>query len=215
MVSNIWVAASDNNIKLVQQYIDSGKFTANSKDEFGYTPIHAAASYSHFDLLKYLLVDCKGDVNIQDADGDTPLHHTENVEVAKLLIEKYNANKNIKNLEGKTALEAISDDLDEGADNLNALVKYLESLETGMENNEQRNENESLKNVRVSYENIEENSVDEEQRKKIEAIINGENPEEELKKFFADTIHKNVNKLKDQEVMKQNEEDKTKKRKTN
>lgn len=39
-----------------------------------YTVLHAAASYSHSDLLAYALVRPDVDVNVKDGDGDTPLH---------------------------------------------------------------------------------------------------------------------------------------------
>ncbi len=38
---------------------------------------HAAAAYGHIELMRYLLDDAGGDVNIVDNDGDTPLHHNE------------------------------------------------------------------------------------------------------------------------------------------
>ena len=97
MVSNIWIAAADNQRQIVEHYITSGEFTPNSKDPNGYTPIHAAASYGHINLLQYL-IDNGGDINIQDNEGDTPLHHVEDVKSAKYLIENLHADYKVKTM---------------------------------------------------------------------------------------------------------------------
>ncbi|GMG20429.1 unnamed protein product [Ambrosiozyma monospora] len=99
---NIWVAAADNKINIVKQYIASGNFSANSPDPNGYTPMHAAASYGNIELFRYL-VSVGGNVNIQDSDGDTPLHHVETVEAAKALINEFKVNYKVKNNDGYTA----------------------------------------------------------------------------------------------------------------
>ena len=89
-----------------QEFLDSG-LTPESADQAGYTAIHAAASYSHLPLLRFLIKDCNGDINVQDLEGDTPLHMCEIVEVAK----------------GLTAAEAIREEGD-----FNDLADYLESV---------------------------------------------------------------------------------------
>lgn len=61
--SNLWVAASDGDIERVQYLIKNEGFTPNSKDEYGYTPMHAASAYAHFDMLEWL-VENGGDVNV-------------------------------------------------------------------------------------------------------------------------------------------------------
>lgn len=55
------------------------------------------------------------DVNAKDGDGDTPLHHCDDVDTAKILIGA-GADTTIKNFDGKTALEVKQEDLDEGDD---------------------------------------------------------------------------------------------------
>lgn len=99
--TNIWIAASDNNEAFVRKAIADGKHTPNDKDPNGYTPLHAAASYGHIDLLKYLL-GAGGNVNIADNDGDTLLHVTEDLETAKVLVEEYKADWKAKNSDGQT-----------------------------------------------------------------------------------------------------------------
>ncbi|KAJ1663820.1 hypothetical protein IW140_004588 [Coemansia sp. RSA 1813] len=98
--SNIWVAASDGNLARVKEIVESDKQQVNAKDENGYTPLHAASSWKHTDLLKYLIAN-GGDVNIVDADGDTPLHICEDVECAQILLDN-GADPKIENHEGLT-----------------------------------------------------------------------------------------------------------------
>ena len=90
--SNLWIAAGEGNLSLVQHYLSHGgpndsSLDPNAKDEFQYTCLHAAVSYSHIHVVEYLL-DQGADVNISDGDGDTPLHVVENVDIARLLIDK-------------------------------------------------------------------------------------------------------------------------------
>ncbi|KAI9003072.1 ankyrin repeat-containing domain protein, partial [Gaertneriomyces semiglobifer] len=89
---NIWVAASDGRVDLVEHFLqfggsDGNSMDVNSKDDSGYTPLHAAAAYAHLDLIRLLVEKYKADVNITDDDGDTPLHVCETVAAAKLLVE--------------------------------------------------------------------------------------------------------------------------------
>lgn len=123
MSDNIWVAAADNKIDLVKSFIESGKYSPNSADPNGFTPIHAAASYNNLDLLRYLLNN-GGDVNIQDSDGDTPLHHTENLGVVKVLIKEFNADYRIKNKEGLNAKEYFIQE-----DEFPELINFFQILE--------------------------------------------------------------------------------------
>ena len=59
--------------------------TVNDQDTYGYSALHAAASYGHADVLAYL-ISKGGDVNIRDIDGDTPLHACDSAECAALLL---------------------------------------------------------------------------------------------------------------------------------
>lgn len=61
---------------------------------------HAAASYGHDEILR-LLIDAGGDVNVRDADGDTPLHACEFVRCAKTLLD-HGADPTLRNAEDKT-----------------------------------------------------------------------------------------------------------------
>lgn len=107
--TNIWIAASEGNQPLVDQFFQSDStLTPTSKDPNTYTPLHAAASYAHHDLLRWLLKherSTPADVNITDADGDTPLFVVEDVETARVLIDEFKADAKHKNQEGLTAAQ--------------------------------------------------------------------------------------------------------------
>ena len=80
---------------------------AASQDEHGYSLVHAAASYDHLDLLRYLKAEFDIDPNIVDEDGETALFVVETVEAAQCLIDNVGTDPRIKNAEGLTAEEKI------------------------------------------------------------------------------------------------------------
>ncbi|EEQ41707.1 putative ankyrin repeat-containing protein [Clavispora lusitaniae] len=197
MVSNIWVAAADNESQVVLEHIRSGNFSANSKDPNGYTPLHAAASYGHRDLLK-LLVENGGDINIQDNEGDTPLHHTEDVATATFMVEQLGANHKIKNAEGQTPADFVQEE-----DEFPELAQYLRSLahdapaesavldslpSPGIVDGHQ---------IRYTMED-DQGEMDEERRKKLEAIVNSENPEEALRDLVTSAVREGLANYKDE-----------------
>ncbi|EEB06757.1 hypothetical protein SJAG_01812 [Schizosaccharomyces japonicus yFS275] len=102
---NVWVAASDGKIDVVLKHLEAG-VSPNVLDENGYTPMHAAASYGHKELLK-LLVERGGNVNVCDNDGETPLFVCETVPMAQMLVEELNADPLVKNAEGLVAAQVI------------------------------------------------------------------------------------------------------------
>lgn len=223
MVSNIWIAAADNDISLVESYLNSGNFSPNSKDANGYTPVHAAASYGNIDLLK-LLISRGGDINIQDEEGDTPLHHVEAVNVAKLLVEELKADWERKNHDGQTAAEYIEENNDgESLD----VVHYLKSIS---DRSNQSEESRAVGNsnsldamptefdYRFDYktesqpENIEYNAQEAERRKKLEEILASDNAEEQLRSFLKDAVSEGLNDMQTQSREVDNEQEKKKKR---
>ncbi|KAG7899837.1 hypothetical protein KL935_003378 [Ogataea polymorpha] len=206
-MSNIWIAASDNKIDKVREYIESGSYTANSKDPNGYTPMHAAASYGNLDLLKYL-VSQGGDINIQDSDGDTPLHHVETVEAAKFLIEELKADFKIKNEDGLTPAK-----YQEEEDEYPELIEYLSSLEklgtlpamkTGIGASQSNLELPNGERVKMYLsKDSDENLSDEliQRRKEIESIMNDdlteEQKDEKLRSIILGVVSGNVHQLKE------------------
>lgn len=108
-------------------------------DQNGYTLLHASAAYNKLDLAEWLLQQ-GADVHVKDTDGDTPLHHTDQAEAARYLIQNANADPTVTNNEGKTALQAKQeemqelkqdpdfDDEEKEVIDLKELIGYLESV---------------------------------------------------------------------------------------
>eukprot|EP00435_Cladocopium_sp_Y103_P013683 s1080_g3.t1 len=72
---NLWTAASDGDVARVDSLMALEGFTPSSQDENGYTPVMAAASWGHVQMLSLLLQRQPSSVLVADADGDTALHH--------------------------------------------------------------------------------------------------------------------------------------------
>lgn len=86
-------------VQLTFQYlIETQDLSANVKDSNSYTPMHAAASYAHLELLEYLL-SVGGDINLRDDDGDTPLYVVESVDTARWMVD-HGADPSLANDEG-------------------------------------------------------------------------------------------------------------------
>ncbi|KAI9336288.1 ankyrin repeat-containing domain protein [Obelidium mucronatum] len=84
--TNLFIAASDGDLELVQYFLENGN-KVTDQDDLGYSVFHAAASYNHIEMMEYLLAQLGPSTTMPvDVDGDTPLHVTETVEMAKLLI---------------------------------------------------------------------------------------------------------------------------------
>ena len=131
--NNLWVCASDGLCSQVEDFLIN--MDVNSKDENGYTALHAASSYGHLKLVELLLEKYKANVNITDSDGDTPLHYSNDVETANILI-KYGADPTIRNDQDKLAIELkwIENNLD--------LVNYLQEYTPDFVKYEQEEEGE-------------------------------------------------------------------------
>ncbi|ORX51515.1 ankyrin [Piromyces finnis] len=123
--SNLWLVAGEGNIEKIKRYLEYGgpnnsKMDINAKDEYGYTALHAAVSYSRLEAARWLLEN-GADINITDDDGDTPLHACESADMAKMLVEEFKANPLAKNDEGKMPIDnAYEEDFDE-------VVEYLKT----------------------------------------------------------------------------------------
>lgn len=205
-MGNVWTAAADNKVSVIEEFLNNGG-DANIKDENGYTPIHAAASYGHLDLVKMLL-EKGGNINIQDNEGDTPLHHVEDLRSAIYLVKEAGADLSIKNHDGLTAAQFIEDDGE-----FPAVAKYLDGMAQGVDLEveligeqlkQEEAEAEALKlrkrlvetrdevpelGVQYTVENEDEMlEMLEEKRREIEAILNSENPEEGLRNLIEKAV---------------------------
>ncbi|AQZ13763.1 YCR051W [Zygosaccharomyces parabailii] len=189
---NIWIAASDGKIPLVDQLLQQNYHgNANVKDPNGYTPVHAAAAYGHIDLLRKLCKQYGGDINIKDVDGDTPLHHCEDPITAKVIVEELGGDTTLTNGEGKTALQAVEEDGE-----FPELIQYLR-VQGGMPANEDSLgiDAEQLAqfkdSIRYTIDNEPAATDDPEfntRRQRVEEILRGENAEQELESYIREIV---------------------------
>lgn len=126
---NIWVAAGDGDLSRVRELIEHHSISPNVPDSFTYTPMHAAASYSHLNILTYL-ISKGGNVNVSDGDGDTPLYTVENIETARFLVDN-GADLMWQNNEGLTPAASLEEDFPQVADFLNPLTATLANSHDG------------------------------------------------------------------------------------
>lgn len=135
-----WIAASDGNLSLLQNSLSTMNLEVTAADENGYTLLHAASAYGQIHVMEWLLAQGVP-VDAVDCDGDTPLHHVEDVHAAKVLIEKGKAHPMVVNASGKTPLQVKHGDLEElmedddddteEADKLRELISYLSRVKVG------------------------------------------------------------------------------------
>ncbi|KAJ1975447.1 hypothetical protein H4R35_003143 [Dimargaris xerosporica] len=104
---NIWIAAGDGLLDRVRELVEIDQVSVDAKDENGYTPLHAAASYGQPAIVEYL-VGAGAETDITDNDGDTPLHACESVECAQILIA-HGANMTAQNHDGAKPFETAQD----------------------------------------------------------------------------------------------------------
>mgnify|MGYP000648657340 CR=1 FL=1 len=113
---NIWIAASDGDMNRVVELLESG-VDVNAQDEQGYSPLHAAVSYGHKDLIE-LLLQRGGNLSLGDTEGDVPLLVCEEPDVLELLL-KHGASLEVKNaMDQDIGFKAVEDEND-------TLVQYL------------------------------------------------------------------------------------------
>lgn len=136
--STPWVAVADGNLPLLQSSLKALSLQPSAADENGYTLLQAAASYSHLDIVRWLLSQ-RVNVNAVDGEGDSALHYASTVDAARLLIQA-NIDASLVNSSGLTALETKREELqemmeDDGYDeedsdaiHLRSIIDYLTQL---------------------------------------------------------------------------------------
>lgn len=146
-VATIFSAASEGNLVLLQAAMVQLNFAPTASDENGYTLLHAASSYSQLGILRFLLDNLDRNnpafsayINSGDNEGDTGLHYAGNADAARMLIEDGRIDPNKVNSQGKTALQAKKEELDEmmqdediedddeDVEVLQKVIEYLTSL---------------------------------------------------------------------------------------
>mmetsp|Transcript_21727 Transcript_21727/g.38222 ORF Transcript_21727/g.38222 Transcript_21727/m.38222 type:complete len:174 (+) Transcript_21727:119-640(+) len=147
--STPFLAASEGNLSLLQSSLSILNLPPTITDDNGYNLLHAAASYSQLEIVRYLLSHVSGGddghndvkyVHAGDNDGDTALHYAGTADVARLLVEVGKLNPSQVNKQGKTALQTKREELeetmqdedmeddDEDLEVLQGVVEYLSSV---------------------------------------------------------------------------------------
>eukprot|EP00949_MAST-11_sp_MAST-11-sp1_P002706 g2706.t1 len=129
---NIWVAASDGNLERVQELVQADAELVNAHDENGYSPLAAAASYGHIEIIRFLIRN-GADVNFQDTEGDTALHCVSTAEAFDVLLEA-GADTSLTNNEGKDFLAEQEENL---ADIEEGILSQLSALDLDADAREQ------------------------------------------------------------------------------
>lgn len=108
---------------------------ATKADSNGYTLLHASASYEALDLARLLVRQHGMDVDVRDADGDTPLYFCERHSTARMFVEELGAKVDVENDEGANPVENAEENAEgDESGEWTHVVRYLKSLlgqETG------------------------------------------------------------------------------------
>ncbi|XGA08445.1 MAG: ankyrin repeat domain-containing protein [Wolbachia endosymbiont of Xenopsylla cheopis] len=86
------IAVESGNLNEVENLVVNKNADVNTNvDEYGWTPLHFAASGSKFDIVKFLF-DKNANIKAKDAYGNTPLHiaaqHSGKLEIVEFLLDK-------------------------------------------------------------------------------------------------------------------------------
>lgn len=108
---SIFTAIVYKDLRTFRRLLENDKTLVNSRDEYGFTPLHQAILYDNFKACE-LLIKKGASVHDRTENGDTPLHlaciHRRDIMCGRLLLEN-GALVNITNEYGRTPLhEAAS-----------------------------------------------------------------------------------------------------------
>jgi len=111
---NIFEAIDNSDVNKIKELLDSGidiniKYEKKSTLFYLFTPLHLACFYSNIDIIKLLLSYPDINVNIQDNNGNTPLHlpcsdELVNINVVELLLAHPDIDVNIQDKYENTPL---------------------------------------------------------------------------------------------------------------
>jgi ankyrin repeat protein len=96
-----------------QSRVSSVVDSVNATDNLGRTALHLFILYGHNLQSFQSLIDAGADVNVQDVDGNTPLHlalQQRYYECASILVEHKDILVGVTNIKNIVPLEMLSDD---------------------------------------------------------------------------------------------------------
>ena len=128
------IAAENNHLSTCSVIIESGSDT-NSKNIYERTPLHLAAKEGHSEVFQVILSNVK-EKNPRDSYGDTPLHRAAEYgqfEICRVILEDIeNSNRvlpsYVRNEDGKTPLDLVSERQDERGKQVCDLLKLYENV---------------------------------------------------------------------------------------
>lgn len=95
------IAAEDGDIQELSRLMDAG-IDINHGNSDGDTPLKIATIIGRLDVVEFILKS-RGDSDVMDCNGNTPLMFTSDPQIARKLID-YGANVNLTNKHGWTPL---------------------------------------------------------------------------------------------------------------
>ncbi|MDR3001909.1 MAG: ankyrin repeat domain-containing protein [Fibromonadaceae bacterium] len=103
-------ATYNNNVEVAKILISNGA-KVNATNKWGYTPLHNAATGESIELVRFLVLEGKADVEARDEqNGGTPLRtlvsNGKSIEIIKFLVSEGKANVNAKDNGGTAPLQA-------------------------------------------------------------------------------------------------------------
>ncbi|CAG2205323.1 unnamed protein product [Mytilus edulis] len=111
-IKGLYSAVINGNVTEVQKLLDAGATANATSYNNNWSPLHLAAFLNRTDIIE-ILIKGKGDVDLLDTDGDTPLHlallqgHLHAAEV----LRQYGASLETKNIKGETPEDKGRDEL--------------------------------------------------------------------------------------------------------
>ena len=114
---NIWIAASDGDLNRVQYFLNNNNNAVNDQDGNGYSPLMAAVSYGHIELIEFLM-NQGASLELKDNDGNVALLYCESIETLEYLISK-GANILCKNTAGESIIEKSIEEINQ------SIINYL------------------------------------------------------------------------------------------
>ena len=118
----IHIAAANGNNEVINLLLNKDKTLINEVDNNGEdTPLHWAIM-KNFDSTVELLLNNGANPTQRNSSSQTPLHYAamyKNMNAVNMLVEKYNVDKNLKDKDGKTALDWANEN------NYNEIIAYL------------------------------------------------------------------------------------------
>ena len=127
----VYWAAWFRHLDIAKYLVKKNPADVNTTNSHGETPVHLAVWHGHHDVVEYLEEEAHADAFIKGwRDDATPFHWIASqgwLDVVKYLVKKNPAGVNIKDNNGRTALDFAKDIC--AVDDWSSVVEYLKTIE--------------------------------------------------------------------------------------